>query len=204
MAERTTARRDVHPFVKSALEIGPVLAFFAVYFLLKDQTFRIRGTEYDGFILATAGFVPLMMFTTGLLTVLSGRVSPMQVLTLVLIVVFGGLSVWMNDERFFKMKPTFIYLVFAAILGVGLLRGQSYLRTVMEEMMPLQHEGWMILTRRLCLFFLALAVLNEAIWRTQTTESWVWFKTFGLSLAVFGFFIAQGGLFKRYGEAKDD
>lgn len=198
------ARRDVNPFVKSALEIGPVLVFFAAYFLLKDQTFTIRGTAYDGFILATAGFVPLMMFTTGLLTVLSGRVSPMQVLTLVLIVVFGGLSVWLNDERFFKMKPTFIYLLFAAILGVGLLRGQSYLRSVMDEMMPLQQAGWMILTQRLCLFFVALAVLNEAIWRTQTTETWVWFKTFGLSLAVFGFFIAQGGLFKRYGEAKDD
>lgn len=197
-------KREVNPFVKSALEIGPVLAFFGAYFLLKDQTFIIRGAEYDGFIVATAGFVPLMMFTTGLLTVLSGRVSPMQVLTLVLIIVFGGLSVWLNDERFFKMKPTIIYLVFAGILGVGLIRGQSYLRTVMEEMMPLQPEGWMILTRRLSLFFLALAVLNEAIWRTQATETWVWFKTFGLSLAVFGFFRAQGGLFKRYGDAKDD
>lgn len=198
------AQRDVNPFVKSALEYGPVLLFFAAYFLLKDHSFTIRGQVYDGFILATAGFVPVMMFTTGLLAVLSGRVSPMQVLTLVLIVVFGGLSVWLNDERFFKMKPTFIYLVFAAILGVGLIRGQSYLRTVMEEMMPLQQAGWMILTRRLCLFFLALALLNEAIWRTQSTESWVWFKTFGLSLAVFGFFVAQGGLFKRYGEARDD
>ncbi len=198
------AHRELNPFVKSALEIGPVLLFFAAYFLLKDQTFIIKGRDYDGFILATAGFVPLMMFTTGLLTVLSGRVSPMQLLTLVLIVVFGGLSVWLNDERFFKMKPTFIYLLFAAILGVGLIRGQSYLRTVMEEMMPLQHDGWMILTRRLCLFFLALAVVNEAIWRTQTTETWVWFKTFGLSLAVFGFFVAQGGLFRRYGEGKED
>lgn len=197
-------KREVNPFVKSALEIGPVLAFFGAYFLLKDQTFIIRGAEYDGFILVTAGFVPLMVFTTGLLTVLSGRVSPMQVLTLVLIIVFGGLSVWLNDERFFKMKPTIIYLVFAGILGVGLIRGQSYLRTVMEEMMPLQPEGWMILTRRLSLFFLALAVLNELIWRTQATETWVWFKTFGLSLAVFGFFMAQGGLFKRYGDAKDD
>jgi intracellular septation protein len=197
-------KREVNPFVKSALEIGPVLAFFGAYFLLKDQTFIIRGMEYDGFILATAGFVPLMVFTTGLLTVLSGRVSPMQVLTLVLIIVFGGLSVWLNDERFFKMKPTIIYLVFAGILGIGLIRGQSYLRTVMEEMMPLQPEGWMILTRRLSLFFLALAVLNEVIWRTQATETWVWFKTFGLSLAVFGFFMAQGGLFKRYGDAKDD
>jgi len=198
------ARREINPFVKSALEIGPVLAFFAAYLLLKDRQFTIAGAEYDGFIVVTAGFVPLMMFTTGLTMVLTGKVAAMQLLTLVLIVAFGGMSVWLNDERFFKMKPTFIYLIFASILGVGLIRGQSYLRLVMEEMMPLQAEGWMILTRRLCLFFLTLAALNEAIWRTQSTESWVWFKTFGLSLAVFGFFVAQGGLFKRYGEAKDD
>ena len=74
----------------------------------------------------------------------------------------------------------------------------------MEEMMPLKPEGWMILTRRLCYFFLALAVLNEAIWRTQTTETWVYFKTFGLSLAIFGFFISQGKLFGRYGISEDD
>ena len=198
------ARREINPFVKSALEIGPVLAFFAAYLLLKDRQFTIAGAEYDGFIVVTAGFVHVMMFPTWLSMVLTGKVAAMQLLTLVLIVAFGGMSVWLNDERFFKMKPTFIYLIFASILGVGLIRGQSYLRLVMEEMMPLQAEGWMILTRRLCLFFLTLAALNEAIWRTQSTESWVWFKTFGLSLAVFGFFVAQGGLFKRYGEAKDD
>ncbi len=72
----------------------------------------------------------------------------MQVMTLVLVVVFGGLTVWLNDERFFKMKPTIIYLLFAGILGFGLLRGQSYLQMVMSEVLPMEPEGWMILTRR--------------------------------------------------------
>ncbi|MFD1509949.1 inner membrane-spanning protein YciB [Lacimonas salitolerans] len=198
------AAREINPMLKSALELGPVLAFFVAYLLLKDRVFMIAGREYGGFILVTAGFVPLMMLTTGILWRLTGKLSKMQVVTLVLVVVFGGLSVWLNDERFFKLKPTMIYLIFAAILGVGLVRGESYLQVVMEEMMPLAPEGWMALTRRLCLFFFALAATNEIVWRTMSTESWVWFKTFGLTAAVFVFFIFQGDIFRKYGEQDDD
>ena len=121
------AERTIHPLVKSVLEFGPVLAFFAAYLMLKDEIFTIRGTEYEGFILVTAGFVPLMVLSTGILWKLTGKLSKMQALTLILIVVFGGLSVWLNDERFFKMKPTMIYLLFGFILGFGLWRGESYL-----------------------------------------------------------------------------
>ena len=123
----------------------------------------------------------------------------MQIATLVIVLVFGGLSVWFNDPRFFKMKPTLIYLLFAAVLGFGLTRGKSYLALVMDEAMPLQHEGWMILTRRLAGFFAALAVVNEVIWRTMSDQAWVNFKTFGLSAAIFVFFMAQGGVLKRFG-----
>ena len=123
----------------------------------------------------------------------------MQVVTVVLILVFGGLTVWLNDERFFKMKPTIIYLLFGGVLGFGLLRGQSYLRHVMEDAVALDGEGWMKLTRRLTGFFLGLAVLNEAIWRTQSTETWVYFKTFGLTAAIFLFFMTQGRLFSEHG-----
>ena len=198
------AGKAINPLMKTALEFGPVLAFFLAYLALKDRSFAIGGRDYAGFIVVTAGFVPLMLVSTGILWRLTGHLSKMQVLTLVLIVVFGGLSVWLNDERFFKMKPTMIYLLFGGMLGVGLLRGESWLRHVMEEMVPLQPEGWMILTRRLCLFFFGLAVLNEAIWRTQSTETWVWFKTFGLTAAVFLFFVAQGAVFRRYGIENDD
>lgn len=197
-------KREVNPMLKTVLELGPVLAFFAAYLWLKDDVFQIGGRDYGGFILVTAGFVPLMVASTAILWRLTGKLSKMQLITLVLVVIFGGLSVWLNDERFFKVKPTLIYLVFALILGFGLVRGQSYLRHVMEEMMPLQPEGWMKLTRRLCLFFFALAAANEAVWRLMSTETWVWFKTFGLTAAVFVFFMAQGDIFRDYGEKDDE
>ena len=192
------AQKQINPFLKSALEFGPVLAFFAAYLLLKDNSYVIGGREYQGFVLVTAGFIPLMLLCTGILWKLTGHLSAMQVVTAVLIVVFGGLSVWLNDERFFKMKPTLIYLLFGLALLAGILRGESYLRKVMEGLMPLQDEGWMILTKRICAFFFGLALLNEIVWRTMSTESWVYFKTFGLTAAVFVFFMTQSGLFKRY------
>lgn len=190
--------------LKMALEMGPVALFFVAYLWLKDKVFTIGGAEYDGFILVTAGFVPVIVASSLILWKLTGKLSKMQIVTLVLVVVFGGLSVWFNDDRFFKMKPTLIYLLFGAVLGFGLLRGQSYLKFAMEEMMPLETEGWMILTRRICGFFLALAVLNELVWRTQSTETWVYFKTFGLSAAVFLFFMTQGAIFEKYSIEKEE
>lgn len=191
--------KQINPFLKSALELGPVIAFFVAYLLLKDRIFAIGGTEYEGFIVVTALFIPVLLVATGVLWWLTGHLSRMQVVTAVLVVVFGGLSVWLNDDRFFKMKPTLIYLLFGGVLGFGLMRGESYLRAVMEGLMPLAHEGWMILTKRVTYLFLGLAVLNEVIWRTMSTEIWVYFKTFGLSAAIFAFFMLQGKLFKEYG-----
>lgn len=196
--------RTISPGLKLALELGPIAAFFAGYVWLKDRTFTVGGAEYDGFIVATAAFIPLMLLTTGILWRLTGKLSKMQVATVVLVVVFGGLSVWLNDDRFFKMKPTIIYVLFAGVLGFGLMRGQSYLRFVMEEALPLQPEGWMILTRRLALFFGALAVANELVWRLMSTDAWVNFKTFGLTLALFAFFMMQGGLLARHGIPEED
>lgn len=191
--------QTVNPMLKSALELGPILAFFAAYLWLKDEIFTIGGTEYNGFIVVTAGFIPVFLICMGLLWKLTGHLSRMQAVTAVLIVVFGGLSVWLNDERFFKMKPTLIYLLFGTALAIGLMRGESWLEKVMEGLMPLQHQGWMILTRRVMLLFFGLAVLNEVIWRTMDTEIWVYFKTFGLTAAILAFFMTQGGLFKQYG-----
>lgn len=193
------AEKTVNPMLKSALEFGPILAFFAAYLWLKDEIFSIGGTDYNGFILVTAGFIPVFLISLGLLWRLTGHLSRMQVVTAVLIVVFGGLSVWLNDERFFKMKPTLIYLLFGGALAIGLMRGQSWLQAVMEGLMPLKNEGWMILTRRVMYLFLGLALLNEIIWRMMSTEIWVYFKTFGLTAAIIAFFMTQGGLFKAYG-----
>ncbi len=198
--------RKVNPWVKIGLEFGPLIAFFVAFTRLKDETVTVAGAEYGGFIVATALFIPLLAATTFALWRLTGKIAAMQIVTLVLVVVFGGLTVWLNDERFFKMKPTIIYLMFAGALGLGLLRGQSWLMLVMDQAMPMQREGWMILTRRLAAFFVVLALANEAVWRTMSDQAWVNFKTFGLTVAVFAFFIAQGGLLKRYGieETEED
>lgn len=190
--------RKINPILKLTLELGPVVLFFVMFGRLKDQTFTIAGTSYSGFIVTTAAFVLLIMATTALLWKLTGKLSRMQLLTLVLVVVMGGLSVWLNDERFIKMKPTLLYLAFGGVLAVGLWRGQSYLSLVMDEALPMKPEGWMILTRRLTAFFFGLAVANEAVWRLMSTEAWVNFKTFGLTAALFAFFMTQGRLLETY------
>jgi intracellular septation protein len=190
--------RKVNPFVKIALELGPVIGFFIAFGRMKDNTYTLFGTPYSGFITVTAGFVVVMILATGLLWWLSGKLSKMQLVSLLLVVVMGGLSVYLNSELFIKMKPTLLYLFFAAVLGAGLLRGKSLLREVMDEALPLLPEGWMILTRRLALFFAALALANEAVWRLMSTEAWVNFKTFGLTLAMFAFFAAQGKMLEKY------
>ena len=199
-----TEKREINPLLKTALEFGPVLIFFAAYLRYKDDVFTVWGTEYSGFILITAAFVPLLIAATGTLWALTGKLSRMQVATVILVTLFGGLSVWLNDERFFKMKPTAIYLLFGGLLAFGLVRGQSYLKYVMEETMPLQDAGWMILTKRLMFCFFGLALANELIWRFASTETWVYFKTFGLTAAVFVFFMAQSKLFQTYALEKDD
>jgi intracellular septation protein len=193
------AEKKISGGLKLLLELGPVAAFFIGYVMLKDNIFTFGGTEYDGFIVVTAAFVPLLLLSTGILWALTGVLSKMQIMTVILVVVFGGLSVWLNDERFFKMKPTIIYALFAGILGFGLVRGESYLKAVMGEALPMEREGWMILTRRLTLFFVVLAVMNEVVWRGFSTETWVSFKTFGLTAAMFLFFMTQSRVFAKFG-----
>ncbi|MDA7475046.1 septation protein IspZ [Planktomarina temperata] len=191
-------------WVKPLLEFGPVLAFFVAYLKMKGTSYSLGGSDYDGFILVTALFVPLLLLCTAILWKLTGKISPMQIMTALLVTVFGGLTVWLNDPQFIKMKPTLIYLIFAGLLGFGLLRGQSYLRLVMQDALPMQAEGWMILTRRFTAAFFGLALLNEVIWRFFSTETWVYFKTFGLTAVLFGFFMSQAPLLAKYALEKDD
>ena len=191
-------------WVKPLLELGPIVAFFVAYMRLKESIFTIGGSDYQGFIVVTGLFIPLLLFTTAILWRLTGKISPMQIMTVLLVTIFGGLTVWLNDPSFIKMKPTIIYLLFGGILGIGLLRGQSYLRVVMQDLIPLENTGWMILTRRFTAFFLGLALANEAVWRSFSTDTWVYFKTFGLTAALFAFFMMQSALLSKYAIGKRD
>ena len=191
-------------WVKPLLEFGPIVAFFFAYMRMKETVYTIGSNDYQGFIVVTALFVPLLLVCTGILWKLTGKISPMQIMTVILVTAFGGMTVWLNDVRFIKMKPTLIYLIFGGLLSIGLLRGQSYLRVVMQEALPMQDAGWMILTRRVTAFFFGLAVLNEVIWRGFSTEIWVYFKTFGLTAALFAFFMMQGRLLAKYALQKGD
>lgn len=192
------AEKSINPILKQVLELGPLVLFFAGFFLLKADTYSVAGHQVARFILLTALFVPLTILATGILWLLTGTLSRMQVFTLVLVVVMGGLSVWLNDERYIKMKPTALYLAFSAILFFGLSRGKSYLSSLMGSILPMQPAGWMILTQRFALFFLGLALVNELVWRSMSTGTWLSFKLFGVTGAMFLFLLSQHKVFSTY------
>lgn len=197
MSENATGK-EINPLLKFILELGPTIGFFVIYLRIRDEVFTFGGTEYSGFIVATVAFVPILLVAMGILWFLTGQLSRMQIFTAFMVIFFGALTAWFNDERFFKMKTTLVYGFFAVILGIGLLRGKSFLAYVMSEMMPMEQEGWMILTRRLTLAFAALAVANEFIWRTMSTDTWVKIETFGFPVALFVFLWWQIIALQRY------
>ena len=191
-------KKDVNPILRQVLELGPPVAFFLIYLKLRDRTFDFAGTEYSGFIVATVLFVPLMLAAMAILWRLTGQLSRLQIFTAFMVIFFGGLTAWFNDERFFKMKTTIVYGVFSGLLGVGLLHGRSYLAFVMADMLPMRQVGWMILTRRLCLGFAVLAAANEFVWRTMSTDLWVKIETFGFPIALFLFLWWQVMALQKY------
>ena len=192
------ANKPINPVVKQVLELGPTLAFFLIYLRIKDDTFTIGGSEYTGFIIAALVFVPILLVAMGILWALTGKLSRMQVFTAFMVIFFGGLTAYFNDERFFKMKTSIVYGCMAALLTIGLLRGQSYLQYVMEDFLPMKQEGWMIFTRRLTYMFAGLAVANELIWRTQSTDLWVKLETFAFPAVLFVFLWIQIAGLQKY------
>ena len=192
------AERQINPLLKQVLELGPTIAFFLIYLRVRDRVFEVGGVEYSGFIVATVLFVPILLVAMGILWALTGKLSRIQVFTAFMVVFFGGLTAWLNDERFFKMKTSIVYGIFAILLGIGLMRGRSYLEWIMGEFLPMEHEGWMILTRRLCAMFLLLALGNEILWRTQSNNVWVTVETFVFPAILFVFIWAQIVLLQKY------
>ena len=195
---QNSPKKDVNPILRQVLELGPTVVFFLIYLKLRDQSFSFAGTEYSGFIVATVLFVPILLASMAILWKLTGQLSRLQIFTAFMVIFFGALTAWFNDERFFKMKTTIVYGIFAAILGLGLLQGRSYLAYVMNEMLPMQDTGWMILTRRLCLGFAVLAGANELVWRTMSTDLWVKIETFGFPLLLFAFLWWQVMALQKY------
>ena len=197
------SKKNENTLLKNLLEYTPIAAFFVIFILFKDEKILIFERDLSGFVLATLVFVPLVVIATAVSWFVLQEVSRIQLLTLVLVVVFGGMTIFFNDERFLKIKPTLIYCLFSIILLFGIFRKTSYLASLLGKALPLSYDGWMILTRRMAYFFLFLAATNEFVWRTQSTETWVYFKTFGLTIAMFAFFITQYSVFKTYSDFKD-
>lgn len=196
------AARTIHPLLKLALEVGPIAVFFLAYrWAPAPEGLADTERQLEQILFATKVFVPTILASLAVSYALARKLPKMAVITAVVVVVFGGLTLALRDDTFVKMKPTILYGVFASILGFGLLRGQSYLKYLMDELIPMRDEGWLKFTRRFILFYACLAVLNEVVWRGWGTDVWVNFRTFVLPLANFVFVMAQVPLFSRYAVA---
>jgi len=181
----------IGPRLKAALEFGPIIGFVVVYLLVREQSYSFWGREWDGFVLLVGGFVPLVLAASAVMWRLTGRITAVQVLTLIIMTLSGGLTVGFNDERFFKMRTSVVCLVLSVILWVGLWRGRAWLEGVMGGMVALSPAGWTFLTRRFAAVLLVLAAANEAVWRSFSTDVWVAYDTFVMPVAFFGFLAWQ-------------
>jgi intracellular septation protein len=156
------------------------------------------GGEKAGIFVATAVFMVAILVSLAVSYVLTRHLPVMAMVTAVIVVVFGGLTLVLHDDTFIKMKPTIIYLLFAGLLLGGLWFNKPLLAIVFDAVFHLNDEGWRKLTQRWAIFFLALAVLNEIVWRTQTTDFWVSFKVFGVVPLTFVFAALQFPLLQKY------
>ena len=187
-----------NPVVKALLEFGPIVVFFVAYKYAPLPDLFEGDESLERIIFATKAFIPTILATVLIGYFQTQTFAKMPLFTAAIVLIFGGLTIWLRDETFIKMKPTIIYLVFASLLGIGLLRGRSYLKSLMAVALPMEDEGWMILTKRFALFFIILAIANEYIWRSFNTDIWVNFKTFGLPISTFIFFFSQARLIQHY------
>lgn len=174
-----------HPLFKLATELGPLVIFFA-------------ANAKFGLFVATGAFMVAIVAAIVVSYIVTKHVPIMALVTAFIVLVFGGLTLALHDETFIKVKPTIIYSLFAATLGIGLLFGRSFIALMFDQMFNLTPAGWKQLTIRWALFFAAMAVLNEIIWRTQTTDFWVAFKAFGVIPITAVFAMLQTPLIKRY------
>jgi len=178
-------KKQPHPMFKLATELGPLLIFF------------FANSKFNLFV-ATGAFMVAIVVALVASWMVTRHIPVMALVTGVIVLVFGTLTLVLHDETFIKVKPTIIYGLFAAVLGGGLLFGRSFIAIMFDQMFNLTAEGWRKLTLRWTLFFAAMALLNEVIWRTQTTDFWVAFKAFGVIPITMVFAMLQMPLVKRY------
>lgn len=187
MTDAPAAPRQLEGWKKLAVDLGPLLVFFAAY------------SRFDIFV-GTAAFMAATAFAMGVAWALTRHIPAMTWFSAVLVGVFGALTLWLKDETFIKMKPTIVFLIFAGVLAFGLLKRRNYLKSVLGAAFDgLSAQGWDKLARRWVLFFLVLAGLNELFWRLFPTEIWLHFKIWGDSLLTFLFAIAQMPMLLRHG-----
>ena len=182
---------EMNPLLKLALELGPLLIFFGI-------------NGFFGIFAATAVFMVTSLASIALTFYLTRKLAVMPIVTAGFVLVFGGLTLYLHNETFIKLKVTIINLMFAGILGAGLLMGRSFLKVVMGSVFELTDAGWRQLTLRWVIFFVAVAVLNEIVWRNVSTDTWVTFKTFGILPLTIVFAMAQTPLIQRHEAAKDE
>ncbi|MEE2621498.1 MAG: inner membrane-spanning protein YciB [Pseudomonadota bacterium] len=189
------------PFSKLILEMGPLIIFFVCYYnapIPENLKNDLEEANLFKIIFATKIFVPAILVALFLGWFQTKKIAKMPLITAILVVVFGGLTIWLNNPIFIKMKPTLIYLIFSAILGYGLLKKKIYLKILMGPAIPMNEEGWLILSKRFVGFFVLLAFTNEIIWRFFSQDFWVNFKTFGLPILLIFFMALQFNLFNKY------
>jgi len=172
-------------WLKPAVEYGPIAAFFIAYYMA------------DLFV-ATASIMVATALALTLSYIVERRIPMMPLITAGIVGVFGGLTLWLQDEAFIKMKPTIIQVILGAVLIAGLFAKRLFLKTLMGAAWQITDEGWRVLTVRFALFFFVMGALNETVWRTQSTEFWVNFKVFGLMGLTFVFIMSQLPMLKRY------
>jgi intracellular septation protein len=180
-----TSKPQLNPALKLVLDLGPLLIFFA-------------ANSRFGIFAATGAFMAAIVIALAVAYALTRHLPIMPLVTAVVVVVFGTLTLVLHDELFIKVKPTIIYVLFGGVLLLGLAFGKSLLGLVFDSVFHLTEEGWRKLTLRWALFFLALALVNEIVWRTQTTDIWVSFKVFGVVPLTFLFAALQYPLLTRY------
>src|SRR5664279_2337411 len=184
------AKKQLNPILKLVLDIGPLVLFFA-------------ANSKFGIFAATGAFMVAVLIALTVSYAMTRHVAIMPVVTAVIVLVFGGLTLFLHDDLFIKLKPTIIYVLFGGTLLAGIALDKPFLSIMFDQMFHLTAEGWRKLTWRWALFFLALAVLNEIVWRTQTTDFWVSFKLFGVVPLTFLFGGLQYPLLVKYSTDKN-